>query len=97
MEMLGLILGLSLMIWYLVDNMKELWANLSWHKYVTIAVVAVLAAAVVFTFGLDLIVALSLTPEVTLVGKILTMLTIMSGSSAVAEVIERITGKRYDA
>ena len=94
MDMLALILALSAMVWYIVDNAKTIWANVSWHKYITIAVVAVLAAAVVFTFGLDLIVALSLTAEVTIVGQILTVLVIMSGSSAVAEVIERISGKK---
>lgn len=94
MDMLALILALSTIIWYLISNVKELWANVTWHKYITITVVALLAAAVVFTFGLDLIVALALTTNVTIVGQILTVLVIMSGSSAVAEVIERISGKK---
>ena len=94
MDMLALILALSAVIWYIVDNAKSIWANVTWHKYITIAIVALLAAAVVFTFGLDLIVALALTTNVTIVGQILTVLVIMSGSSAVAEVIERISGKK---
>lgn len=94
MEMLTLILALSTIIWYIVDNAKGVWANLSWHKYITIGVVAILAAAVVFTFGLDIIVALALTADVTIVGEVLTVLAIMSGSSAVAEIIEKISSKK---
>lgn len=93
MQMLTLLLALSAIIWYVVDRAKPLWANLSWGKYLTIAVVAVLAAAAVFTYGLDILCAVAVTETVTIVGEILTVLVLMSGSSAVSEVVSRIKGE----
>lgn len=92
MEMLTLIISLSFIMWYLIDKAKNLWANVSWGKYVTIAISAIAAFALTFSFNLDLICALGLTESMTMAGQILTGFTLMSGSSAVAEVIEKIKG-----
>lgn len=91
MDTLVLIVALSTIIWYLINRAKEeLWSNLSFSKWITIAVAAILSFAVVFAFNLDLIFALNLAPEISLVGKILTGLVLMSGSSAVSEIMEAV-------
>ena len=93
MEMVALIVALSCVLWYLIDRGKDaLWGQFPWGKYVTIAVSAIGAFAITFSFGLDLIFGLTLTPDVTLAGQILTGFTLMSGSSAVAEIIGKIKG-----
>lgn len=92
MEMLTLIIAMSAIMWYLVDRFKPLWSGLSFGKYITIAVSALFAFGLTFAFGLDLVFACGLFAEMTVVGQILTGLVLMSGSSAVAEIIERIKG-----
>lgn len=93
MEMLTLTLALSFIMWYLIDKVKEFWAEVEWGKYVTTGVSAIAAFAITFSFNLDLINGLMLTDTMTLAGQILTGFTLMSGSSAVAEVIGRIKGE----
>ena len=92
MEMLTLIIAMSAIMWYLVDRFKPLWSELSFCKYITIAVSALFAFGLTFAFGLDLVFACGLFAEITVAGQILTGLVLMSGSSAVAEIIERIKG-----
>ena len=89
MEMLSLILALSAVLWFLVDRFKPLWEGLSFGKYITLLVAGIGAFALVFSFNLDL----SLVEATTIAGKIMTGLVLMSGSSAVAEIIERVKGK----
>ena len=93
MEMLSLILALSAVLWFLVDRFKPLWEGLSFGKYITLLVAGIGAFALVFSFNLDLILACGLVESTTIAGKIMTGLVIMSGSSAVAEIIERVKGK----
>lgn len=92
-EMMTLLFVLSTIIWFVIDRAKPLWASLSWGKYVTIALAAVLGAVVVFTYGIDILVALAVTSQVTVVGEILSTLIIMSGSSALSELLELIKSK----
>lgn len=93
MEMLSLILALSAVLWFLVDRFKPIWEGLSFGKYITLLVAGIGAFALVFSFNLDLILACGLVKATTIAGKIMTGLTLMSGSSAVAEIIERVKGK----
>lgn len=93
MEMLSLILALSAVLWFLVDRFKPLWEGLSFGKYITLLVAGIGAFALVFSFNLDLILACGLVEATTIAGKIMTCLVLMSGSSAVAEIIERVKGK----
>lgn len=93
MEMLSLILALSAVLWFLVDRFKPLWEGLSFGKYITLLVAGIGAFALVFSFNLDLILACGLVEVTTIAGKIMTGLVLMSGSSAIAEVIERVKGK----
>ena len=92
-EMLTLLFVLSTIIWFVIDRVKPFWSSLSWGKYVTIAVAAVLGAVVVFTYGIDILVALAVTNQVTIVGEILSTLVIMSGSSALSELLALIKTK----
>ena len=92
-EMLTLLFVLSTIIWFVIDRVKPFWSGLSFGKYVTIAVAAVLGAVVVFTYGIDILVALAVTKQVTIVGEILSTLVIMSGSSALSELLALIKTK----
>ena len=92
-EMLTLLFVLSTIIWFVIDRVKPFWSGLSWGKYVTIVVAAVLGAVVVFTYGIDILVALAVTNQVTIVGEILSTLVIMSGSSALSELLKLIKTK----
>ena len=93
MEPLTLLLELSAVLWFLVDRFKPLWEGLSFGKYITLLVAGIGAFVLVFSFNLDLILACGLVEATTIAGKIMTGLVLMSGSSAVAEIIERVKGK----
>lgn len=92
MEIIGLILAMSAIMWYIIDRAKGLWSEVSFGKYITIGLSAVFAFGLTFSFGMDIIFASGLFSTVTLAGQILTGFVLMSGSSAVAEVIERVKG-----
>jgi hypothetical protein len=55
-------------------------------------VAAVGSFGLVFSFGLDIIAALELVPDITTAGKIITGLVLMSGSSAISEIITKVKG-----
>lgn len=92
METLTLIIALSAIMWYLIDRFKPLWENVTWGKYITIACAALGGFALTFSFGLDLLVACGLVEATSIMGQILTGLALMSGSSAISEIIEKIKG-----
>ena len=77
MEMLTLIAILSCVMWYIIDRFKELWENIVIHKFITVAVAAVLALAVSFGYGLDIIFALGAWPQATTLGIVLTAFLLM--------------------
>lgn len=90
MEMLQIIIVVSIIMWYIIDRFKPLWEDWKYGKYVTIAVSAVFAFSLAFGYGLDLMAALGVVSEASILGTVLTGLTLMGGSSAVSELIERI-------
>lgn len=90
MGSIALILALSAVIWYIVDRFKPIWSGQTWGKYVTTAVAGALGAAVVFGYGLDVICAMGIANEISIIGQILTVLALMCGSSAISEIIARI-------
>ena len=92
MDILTLIIALSSIMWFLIDRFKPIWSNLSFGKWITIAVSAVAGFGLTFAFNLDVIYACGLVKEISLAGEIITGFVLMSGSSAVAEIIERIKG-----
>ena len=92
MENLTLIIALSAVLWFIVDKFKPLWSEKSFGKWITIAVAAIGSVGLTFSFDLDIICACGLVSNLTIAGQIITCFILMSGSSAVAEIIERIKG-----
>ena len=90
MSSIALILALSAIIWYVIDRVKVVWADVPYGKYITTAMAGVLGAAVVFGYNLDLIYALGIVDNFSIVGKIITVFAFMCGSSAISEIIARI-------
>lgn len=87
MSSITTILFFSMMIWYIIDRVKPIWADLSWGSYLTMAVAAAAGLGVTFGLGLDLAFALGATSELTIVGQVLTGLAFIAGSSGIAELI----------
>ena len=94
MDALTLILTLSAIIWYVVDRLKPIWMGHDWSKYVTTAVAGALGALAIFGYDLDIIMALGLANQISLMGQIVTILGFMCGSSAISEIIARIKNKQ---
>ncbi len=90
MEMLTLIIALSTILWYLIDRFKPLWENFSYGKYITILCAAVGGFGLAFGYNLDLLAACGLVEQASTLGMIITGFTLMSGSSAVSEIIGKI-------
>ena len=93
MEMLSLIVALSAVLWYIIDRAHRLWDALPYGKWITMIVAGIGSFGLVFSFGLDLISACGLVDGVSMAGQILTGFVLMSGSSAISEVIARIKGE----
>ena len=93
MEMLTLIIALSAVLWYVVDRFKSGWDALPYGKWITVIVAGIGSFGLVFSFGLDLIFACGLVDGVSMAGQILTGFVLMSGSSAISEIITRIKGE----
>lgn len=93
MNSLTLILTLSAIIWYVIDRIKVIWSEKPYGKYITTAMAGLLGASMVFGYNLDLICAVGLITEATIIGKIMTVLAFMCGSSAISEIIARIKGE----
>ena len=81
------------MLWYVVDRFKSGWDALPYGKWITVIVAGIGSFGLVFSFGLDLIFACGLVDGVSMAGQILTGFVLMSGSSAISEVIARIKGE----
>ena len=90
MNNLTLILTLSAIIWYCIDRIKPIWTTKAYGKYITTAVAGLLSTAAVYGYNLDLIYSMGIVVETTMIGKILTILSLMCGSSAISEIIARI-------
>lgn len=90
MSSIALILALSAIIWYVIDRFKPIWSEKSWGKYATTTVAGALGAAVVFGYNLDLVFSMGIVAEISIVGKLITVLAFMCGSSAISEIIARI-------
>ena len=90
MSTLALIVALSTMAWYFIDRVKPLWANLTYGKYITIAIAAVISVALAFSYNLDIIYSFEMVDAPTVTGKTITALLMMSGSSAINEIISKM-------
>lgn len=89
MDSLTLILAMCTIMWYLIDNLKEnIWGNFEYSNYITIAVSAVGSFVLCFSYHLDMIYALGLVAELSVLGQIITALVMMGGSALVSEIVE---------
>lgn len=89
------ILSFSLIIWILIDRFKPMWEESQYRSYITSAVALFLGGAVAIVYKLDMVVALGLSEEQTILGIILTAFSLMGGSSCIAEIMERVSNP-YD-
>ena len=92
MDMLGLVMALSAILWYIIDRIKPLWSEKEYGKYITMIVAGIASLGIILTYGIDIIFALGFSVNVTTIGQVLTALLMMSGSSAIAELIEKFKG-----
>lgn len=89
MDMIMIIIALSAILWYVIDNLKDkLWAGTKYSSLITIAIAAVGSVALVFGYGLDIIYALGIVDHVSVVGEVVTALAMMSGSAVISEIVE---------
>lgn len=89
MSTLMIIVTLSAIMWYIIDNLKEkIWGGTAFSSYITIAVAAIGSFVLAFGYDLDIICALGIVSEVTAIGQVITALAMMSGSAVVSEIVE---------
>lgn len=94
MNQLTLILVLSTIMWYVIDNLKEnIWGGLSYSRHITILVAAIVGFVLAFGYRLDLIYALEIVETATTIGQIVTALVMMGGSALVSEIVEMFRNK----
>ena len=90
MDSLTLIMSMCTVMWYLIDNLKEnIWGHLAYSNYITIAVSAVGSLILSFGYDLDLMNALGIMTNVSVMGQFLTALAMMGGSAMVSEIVEK--------
>lgn len=90
MDSLTLIMSMCTVMWYLIDNLKEnIWGHLAYSNYITIAVSAVGSLVLSFSYDLDLMNALGIMTNVSVMGQFLTALAMMGGSAMVSEIVEK--------
>lgn len=85
-----LLIAISTMIWYVIDRFKPLWEMLEYSSAITTVIALILSAFCVFGLNLDLLNIAALTETITIVGRVITVLLLTSGSSAIAEIIDKI-------
>lgn len=94
MDTVTLILSMCTVMWFLIDNLKEnIWAGLPYSNYITIAVSAVGSFVLSFCYHLDLVNALGLMAEISVLGQVMTALAMMGGSALVSEIVEMFRKK----
>lgn len=93
MEALTLIIALSTILWFVIEKFHPIWQPLTYGSYITMLVAAIGSFGITFGFGLDLIFAIGLVKGASLQGQIMTALVLMSGSSAISEIMQKIKGE----
>ena len=94
MNDVGTILTLSTIMWLLIDWLKPLWASAKAAKYITMAVALVGSAAMVVSFGLDLLTAAKITTAPSIVGAVFAALAMTAGSGLINEIVKAISGTK---
>ena len=91
MGALSTIATFSAVVWYLIDRIKPIWAKLSWGKWITIAVSAILCGAGTALFNLNIVAAFGFETSLPIVAQYaITTIVLMSGSSCVNEIIDKV-------
>lgn len=91
MEAISTITTFSAVVWYIIDRIKPMWSKLSWGKWITIGLSALLCGGGTIIFDLNIIAALGLTTSLPVVAQyVITTIILMSGSSCVSEILEKI-------
>ena len=95
-----LILMLSVIVWWAIDQAKRLYPVFKLpdavQKIVTVVLAVGAGAGFAFGYHLDLLVTLGLYEQVTIGGKIMAMVAIAAGSSAVFELTQKLKTARDD-
>lgn len=86
------IIGLSIVMWILIDRFKKIWEECKYGSYITTAVALVFGIALAFTFNLDLLTSLEVVEIETFIGKVFAALALMGGSSVINEILEKLKG-----
>ena len=90
MEALSTIATFSAVVWYIIDRIKPFWAKLSWGKWITIAISAILCGAGTALFNLNIIAAFGFETSLPIVAQYaITTVILMSGSSCVNEILDK--------
>ena len=87
MDKVMVILFFSVTMWILIDRAKVMWQDLSYGKYITTAVAVALGFVLSFGYNLDVVYALDVVTEPSILGKILTAIALTGGSSGVSEIV----------
>ena len=81
------ILYFSIIIWILIDRFKPIWKDVKWSGYITNLVALAFGLAVSFCYNLDMLYELELVDYVSFIGKLMTAIALMGGSSCINEII----------
>lgn len=94
-ETLTIIALLGLVIWNLIDFFKVYWKDAPYSRWITLGASALMSFGCAFTFNLDIINAIIPSLPVSILGTIITALSLMGGSSFLSKLFNGI-GKIKD-
>ena len=90
------ILYFSIIIWILIDRAKKLWKDTKYGSYITSAVALAAGLLLSLYYHLDMLYALELTEEISIIGEIMTGFALMGGSSCIHEIIDGLKQEAQD-
>lgn len=90
------ILYFSIIIWILVDRIKPIWHDKQYGSYITNGVALAVGLLISIYYHLDMLYALELTEEITLIGEVMTGFALMGGSSCIHEIIDGLKQEKMD-
>ena len=90
MESVSLIATFSAIVWYVIDRIKPMWSSLSWGKWITVVVSAILCGFGTAVFNLNIVEVFGFETSLPLVAQYaITTVVLMSGSSCVNEILDK--------
>lgn len=88
MTTIAFLLTLSGILWYIIDRIKPMWSEVKFGNYITMGVALAGGLALSFAFNLDILYSLGIFQEASVLGKIVTAVAFMSGSSGISELVK---------